>query len=607
MQQLNNGWPTCVYAAVLFLSLLCEECDENQNAAAAEREVFVKNGRPVAVIGSGTKEMRVEGNVLVIPGALERDFGDAPPWKVRGFASFGWGNTLEADVPIQGDFHVHARLSLPKLGGTDASLIMGGGYHHSHVVPEGRHATRIWLDGADGKMYVRDYMTSLEKFRGFPLSPFNLEVVSEKYPHVRTAGRHAVGKVSDYIKAGKAFTLDLVRKGNLFTFRIDGKKVFASELRFRRWPAMFGFLADQGTLRIHEFWAEGTFVRPALKHVDLWLYGTEGYNSYRQATLCVTTDGTILAFSSARRVGSAAPGERDLVMKRSEDGGRTWSKTRMVWDTGNENFYQRDPTPLVDRETGEVFVLVGANVPRPGAMDESSLTRLGVFLLSSKDDGRSWSEPRPLENINDRISHLTAACSHGIQLRHAPYKGRLLIPGWTKVKIEGSIRSAVIYSDDHGKTWNLGGTVAVSSAADEPAVVELADGSILMTGRGRGVFTSEDGGESFDAVDWRWHSRVGRQNPTLVRYDWSEKGQNPSQERILYCDVGRPMRRAMVVRMSYDGCKTWPVSRFLYHGGAGYSDMVVLPDGRIAIAYDKDDYRRISFATFDLDWLTEER
>jgi hypothetical protein len=32
--------------------------------------------------------------------------------------------------------------------------------------------------------------------------------------------------------------------------------------------------------------------------------------------------------------------------------------------------------------------------------------------------------------------------------------------------------------------------------------------------------------------------------------------------------------------------------------------MTVLPDGRIAVLYEKDGYRRLSFAAFTLDWLT---
>jgi sialidase-1 len=40
----------------------------------------------------------------------------------------------------------------------------------------------------------------------------------------------------------------------------------------------------------------------------------------------------------------------------------------------------------------------------------------------------------------------------------------------------------VIYSDDHGATWRLGGAVP-SLKIDEPQVVELADGLVLMKSR----------------------------------------------------------------------------------------------------------------------------
>ena len=51
----------------------------------------------------------------------------------------------------------------------------------------------------------------------------------------------------------------------------------------------------------------------------------------------------------------------------------------------------------------------------------------------------------------------------GIQIEHGPHKGRLVIPC---DHIEADTKhyySHIIYSDDHGKTWKLGGTHARST------------------------------------------------------------------------------------------------------------------------------------------------
>ncbi len=61
----------------------------------------------------------------------------------------------------------------------------------------------------------------------------------------------------------------------------------------------------------------------------------------------------------------------------------------------------------------------------------------------------------------------------------------------------------------------------------------------------------------------------------------------------------------MTVRASCDDGRTWPVSKQIYAGGGAYSCLVVLPDGHIGCLYEADDYNRIVFAWFSLDWLTD--
>ena len=58
--------------------------------------------------------------------------------------------------------------------------------------------------------------------------------------------------------------------------------------------------------------------------------------------------------------------------------------------------------------------------------------------------------------------------------------------------------------------------------------------------------------------------------------------------------------------MSYDEGRTWPVSRLVYAGGSAYSNLVVLPDYRIGVLYEKDGYRSIALATFSKAWLEGE-
>ena len=58
----------------------------------------------------------------------------------------------------------------------------------------------------------------------------------------------------------------------------------------------------------------------------LFVSGQGGYHTYRIPSIAVTTEGTILAVCEGRKNSSGDSGDIDLLIKRSEDDGKTWSK-----------------------------------------------------------------------------------------------------------------------------------------------------------------------------------------------------------------------------------------------------------------------------------------
>ena len=58
--------------------------------------------------------------------------------------------------------------------------------------------------------------------------------------------------------------------------------------------------------------------------------GEGGYRSYRIPALLVTSKGIVLAFCEGRKNGSSDTGDIDVLVKRSTDGGETWSPTQVV-------------------------------------------------------------------------------------------------------------------------------------------------------------------------------------------------------------------------------------------------------------------------------------
>src|SRR5687768_10828266 len=59
--------------------------------------------------------------------------------------------------------------------------------------------------------------------------------------------------------------------------------------------------------------------------IDVFRAGEDGYKLYRIPGIVVTAKGTVLAYCEARKESGADWGAIDLTLRRSTDGGRTWS------------------------------------------------------------------------------------------------------------------------------------------------------------------------------------------------------------------------------------------------------------------------------------------
>jgi sialidase-1 len=350
---------------------------------------------------------------------------------------------------------------------------------------------------------------------------------------------------------------------------------------------------------------------------SVFVSGADGYHTYRIPALLVTPRGDLLAFCEGRKNSRSDTGDIDLLVKRSTDGGRTWSPPQIVWDDGANTC--GNPCPVVDRTTGVIWLPLTWNL---GQDKESEIIRntskdtRRAFVTHSDDDGRTWAKPVEItaQTKGPEWGWYATGPGVGIQLERGPAKGRLLIPcDYSYRTPEGTTDygSHVIYSDDHGQTWRLGGMIR--PAVNECQVVELSDGTLLCNMRNadrssttRAIATSADGGLTWSAV---------RHDPVLVepvcqasllRDPTSPQGRG----RLLFSKPAHAepgQRRDMTVRMSEDEGKTWPIHRVLWPGPAAYSCLAVLPDGAIACLFEAGDqhaYERIVLAHLRPDWLT---
>ena len=277
---------------------------------------------------------------------------------------------------------------------------------------------------------------------------------------------------------------------------------------------------------------------------------------------------------------------RRIVLRRSRDGGRTWT--------------ERDVTDPFYNYPGEGlawFVGHGIQLQRgPHA---------GRLLIPGRFFAGEW---KPFDKAGRK------------SLRHSAGLGWVWEENGRQVSeiLNAHACNCVAYSDDHGETWHWGGHS--QGHCGESCIVELADGSVYMNNRNhdpaslgyRSWCVSHDGGQNFTefGVD---HTLVeGRCHASLARHSFPE-GQNPG--RILFLNPavfdpvqqGSPNRHHLTVRLSYDDGKTWPVAKCLREGPAGYSDMIVLDDGTVLCGFEisakgfpRDE---VMICRFNLEWL----
>ena len=345
--------------------------------------------------------------------------------------------------------------------------------------------------------------------------------------------------------------------------------------------------------------------KPPFK-TDVFVSGKDDYFAYRIPSLITTPKGTILAFCEGRKSSLADLGNNDLMLKRSTDGGKTWGHLELIYDEGDKVTIG-NPTPVVDRDTGTIWMVFGRDA-------------IDALVTQSGDDGKTWSKPVSITAQVKRSEWKFYAVGPGvgIQLRHGPYKGRLVIPAYhrtTKNK-SGPAIAHVFYSDDHGRSWKIGGVVGPHSCECQVVETLRADGAeLLLNARNhwarsggrpdlagkRIIARSRDGGETWSQPTFDNALIEPQCQASVVRYSWPEAG---NRSRILFANPASCRRNRMTVRLSYDEGHTWPISRLIDGGSSAYSCLTVLPDGRVGLLYESSGYKRITFAAFELNWLT---
>lgn len=354
---------------------------------------------------------------------------------------------------------------------------------------------------------------------------------------------------------------------------------------------------------------------PSPEKIDVFTGGEDGYFSYRIPSLVVAPNGDLLVFCEGRKSNLSDDGDIDLLQKRSTDGGATWRPQDLIYEEGGDAHIKfGNPTAVVDEKTGVIWLAVNRDyLTESGARAGGNLS-----LFRSGDSGASWSDPIDITASIKQPDwgHYAFGPGAGVQLKHGPKKGRLLIPANFRRSFSKSQPSFshVIFSDDHGQTWKLGGVLG--DFTNECQIVEIIEGGkpgLLINMRnhwGRGGFPDKSGsrlvarsfdaGETWDAETMDFVLTEPPCQASLYRYSFAENGE---KSRILFANPAGSGRSNLKIRLSYDEGRTWPVSKLVAPGSAAYSCMARLPDGRLGVIFERNNYGKLSFAAVALDWL----
>ena len=319
----------------------------------------------------------------------------------------------------------------------------------------------------------------------------------------------------------------------------------------------------------------------------------------RHPNVAVARDGTVLV----------TLGNTSLLVRRSEDGGKTWGAPITIAKPGFQG-----GGLTVDETSGDVLAFAEAKHP-PAELS----------IYRSRDHGKTWN-PQATQIAPDKLGNIPSMHmnEHGITLRHGAHAGRLIRPArfyaaGNRPAEYANHYTTAIYSDDGGKTWDTSDPFP-ENGTGEATLAELSDGRIYYNTRchwdqnpkptRRRSAMSDDGGGSwsdFDVVevlpDGCQHTAYGCMGG-LVRLPIA------GRDILLFSNVDTDgeRRERVTVWASFDGGKTWPLKRLIEPGPSAYSSLNAgrpgtSSEGWIYIHYEAG--RGSKLARFNLAWLLD--
>lgn len=353
---------------------------------------------------------------------------------------------------------------------------------------------------------------------------------------------------------------------------------------------------------------------PYERAVDVFVAGKD--NPYKSIRIpCITNAGGLLVAMAEGRYENSDQGRNDLIVSVSKDG-KKWSKPVVAASSQGATF--NNPCLIYDKEARQI-VLLFQRYPA-GVKERSSDIPAGWegercirnFVSVSKN-GRKWSKPKDVTEFT-KHADATITCSGpnpGVQLTRGEHKGRLVVP-FNEAKGFGNWVLTAAYSDDHGKTWQVGEKTPEGRGINEVSIAETDEGGVIVVSRAWGggqrrVAYSSDGGESWGEVINHPELPSPKCQNGLARYSFADDAKRGGKSRLLFSTPSTGRRTDGLIKMSYDDGKTWPVEKLIGPGPYAYSALCAFKPGEMGLLFEVNGnpLTTIRFTTFTIDWLTD--
>ncbi len=213
-----------------------------------------------------------------------------------------------------------------------------------------------------------------------------------------------------------------------------------------------------------------------INDITLYTAGENGYCHNRIPGIVRLPDGTLLTYWECRR-GRNDWSVSEIGMKKSVDGGKTWTEERYIASGEGKNTVN-NPVMAVFPDGFVVFLWL-ENYKR-------------LFMKTSGDSGETWSTKREISDFLEAYRPVypwTVAATgpgHAIVMD----TGRIVVPMWLTANPENVFAhhpsiTTTLYSDDRGETWLPGEILPTADGTvDGQGIQDPNESALAQTSRG---------------------------------------------------------------------------------------------------------------------------